>query len=64
MGRGLGHLAVHMKDFMKNGSKIKILNIPQILMKISKYSILDHLYNIKLAAECHHRNQINLITTV
>ena len=23
-----------------------------------------YLYNKKLAAECHHRNQINLITTV
>ena len=43
MGRGLGHLAAHMKDFIKNGSKIKIFKIPQILMKISKYSILDHM---------------------
>ena len=44
MGRGSGHLAAHMKDFIKNGSKIKILKIPQILMKISEYSILDHMY--------------------
>ena len=44
MGRGLGHLAAHRKSFIKNGSKIKILKIPQILMKISKYSILDHIY--------------------
>ena len=43
MRRGLGHLAAHMKDFIKNGSQIKILKIPQILMKISKYSILDHI---------------------
>ena len=44
MGRGLGHLAAHLKDFIKNGSQIKILKIPQILMKISEYSILDHIY--------------------
>ena len=44
MGRCLGHIAAHMKDFIKNGSQIKILKIPQILMKISKYSILDHIY--------------------
>ena len=44
MGRGLGHLAAHLKDFIKNWSQIKILKIPQILMKISEYSILDHIY--------------------
>ena len=44
MGRSLGYLAAHMKDFIKNGSQIKILKIPQILMKISKYSIFDHIY--------------------
>ena len=44
MGSGLGHLAAHLKDFIKNGSQIKILKIPQILMKISEYSILDHIY--------------------
>ena len=45
MGRGLGHLAGHMKDFIKNGSKIKILKIPHIVMKISKNSMLDQIYN-------------------
>ena len=44
MGSGLGHLAAHLKDFIKNGSQIKILKIPQILMKISEYSILDHMH--------------------
>ena len=44
MRRGLGHLAAHMKDFIKNGSQIKILKIPQILMKISECSILDLKY--------------------
>ena len=39
MGRGLEHLASHIKGFTK-----KLLKIPQILMKISKYSILDHVY--------------------
>ena len=29
---GLGHLAAHMKDFIKSGSQIKILKIPQISM--------------------------------
>ena len=43
MGTGLGHLAAHMKDLIKNGSKINVLKIPQILMKISEYSILDHI---------------------
>ena len=54
MGRGLGHLAAHMKDFIKNGSKIKILKIPQILMKISKYSILDHIvdYSVQFLPLC------------
>ena len=42
MGRGLGHLAAPMKDFIKYGSQIEILKIPQILMKISKYSIRIH----------------------
>ena len=46
MARGLGHLAAHMKDFIKNGSQIKILKIPQILMKIFKYSILDNMYQM------------------
>ena len=45
MGRRLGHLAAHMKDLIKNGSQIKIMKIPHILMKISKYSILDHVYS-------------------
>ena len=45
MARGLGHLAAYMKDFFLNGSKIKILKIMHILMKISKYSILDQLYS-------------------
>ena len=36
MRRGLGHLAAHMKDFIKDESQINILKIPQILMKISK----------------------------
>ena len=31
-------------DFIKNGSKIKILKIPHILTKFSKYSMLDHIY--------------------
>ena len=33
-----------MMDFIKNGSKIKILKIPHILTKFSKYSMLDHIY--------------------
>ena len=33
MGSGLGHLAAHLKDFIKNGSQIKILKIPHILIK-------------------------------
>ena len=44
MGRGLGHLAAHMKDIIKNGSQIKIWKIPQISRKISKYRKLDHIY--------------------
>ena len=45
MGRGLGHLAAaHRRGLIKNGSQFKILKLPQILMKISKYSILNHTY--------------------
>ena len=50
MERILGHLAVLMKDFVKDGRQIKILKIPQILMKISKYSISDHIYIIWLGS--------------
>ena len=52
MGRGLGHLAAHLKDFIKNGSQIKILKIPQILMKISEYSILDHIVFYIIIISC------------
>ena len=44
MGSGQGHSAAPMMDFIKNGSKIKILKIPHILTKFSKYSMLDHIY--------------------
>ena len=47
MGRGLGHLAAKMKDFLKNMGKIKILKITHIMMKISKNSIFDQTYNIQ-----------------
>ena len=43
MARGLGHFAAHMKDFIKNGSRIKFLKMLIILMKLFKYSILDHI---------------------
>ena len=47
MERGLGHLAANMKDFLKNTGKFKILKFPHIMMKISKNSILDQIYNIQ-----------------
>ena len=33
-----------MMQYDKNESKIKILKIPIVLVKISKTSILDHIY--------------------
>ena len=37
-------VGARMMHYNKNESKIKILKTPQILAKISKYSILDHIH--------------------
>ena len=59
MGSSLGHLTTYMMDFIKNGSQIKILKIQQILMKISKYSILDHIDN-QFSMYCQAQLQLQL----
>ena len=40
------YVGARMMHYDKNESKIKILKIPIVLVKISKTSILDHIYNI------------------
>ena len=52
-----------MMHYNKNKSKIKILKIPIVLIKISETRILDHMYYTVVPQYCLHFCFVNFLAS-